>query len=666
MKKIGRLERHMTVAQSKSNVLDSTLIDFRLFPLFLLFCVPMLAFGQVRLPALVGSGMVLQRDANVKLWGWAKPGEEVTVRFLGKTYAAKTAEDGDWSVMLPPMRAGGPYSMEIDATNHIVLNNIMIGDVWLCSGQSNMQLPMIAVRSKYKKLIARSVNPEIREFIVPNLYNFKGPQKEIPYGTWESENPWTILRWSAVSYFFARNLWDKYHVPIGLINSSVGGTPIQAWMSAEALKDFPKDLKTAEEFARPGYIDSVEKANDTLNDNWYGKVWQDDKGMSAEIPWYAPSYDDAGWPRVEIPGFDGNDVIDSVYGVVWFRREFDLPASLKGKPAKLLMGRIVSSDYDYINGVFVGSLPNQYIERDYDVAAGILKAGKNTIAVRVFGIHNPIQFVTDKPYYLEIGNKKISLAGEWRYKVGTTAPRLAYETFIIFMPEGCYNAMIAPLLNYRIKGAIWYQGESNGYNPSGYGEMFRTMITDWRQKWGEGNFPFLFVQLPDYGPIKFEPGPSGWARVRAGQLSALQLPNTGMAVTYDIGEWNDLHPVDKGNVGKRLALAAYHVAYGDNSIVYSGPIYKSMRIEGNKIVVSFTNVGTGLLAKGGPLKQFEIKGKDGKYVWAKAKISGDKVIVWSDSVSNPVSVRYAWADTPAGANLYNKEGLPASPFETER
>ncbi|MCL5021305.1 MAG: sialate O-acetylesterase [Bacteroidetes bacterium] len=623
------------------------------------------AISQVRLPKLVSDGMVLQRDTNVRLWGWASPGEEVTIRFLGKTYATATKADGDWSVMLSPMKAGGPYSMEIDASNHIVLNNIMIGDVWVCSGQSNMQLPMIRVRPKYRELIAHSENPDIREFIVPNMYNFEGPQKDLPYGQWESENPWSIIKWSAVSYFFARNLWEKYHVPIGLINSSVGGTPIQSWMSTQALKDFPAELKTAADFGQPGYIDSVNKANNAMNDKWYEQVWKDDKGLSGETPWCDPSYDDAGWSRVEIPSFRGTKALDSVNGVVWFRREFNVPASLAGKQAKLIMGRIVNADYDYVNGVFVGSISYQYPPRRYKVAPGILKAGRNTIVVRVIGSHDPVQFITDKPYELVIGNHKIHLAGEWRYKIGTAAPQLDPQTFVIYEPTGCYNAMIVPLLNYTIKGAIWYQGESNCGDPAGYGKMFDSMIADWRQKWGEGNFPFLFVQLPNYGPAAGEPGPSGWADVRNAQLGALALPNTGMAVTYDIGEWNDIHPLDKGDVGKRLALAAEKVAYGDNHVVYSGPIYKAMKIEGSKIVVSFTDIGTGLMAKDGPLKQFQIAGKDGKYVWAKAKISGNKVVVWSQKVSDPVSVRYAWADNPAGANLYNKEGLPASPFETE-
>jgi sialate O-acetylesterase len=268
---------------------------------------------------------------------------------------------------------------------------------------------------------------------------------------------------------------------------------------------------------------------------------------------------------------------------------------------------------------------------------------------------------------LRIGNHVIDLTGKWKYKVGVVAGPMPPSTTIQYQPLGLFNGMIAPLLPYTIKGAIWYQGESNGGRPSGYGEMFAAMITDWREKWGQGNFPFFYVQLPNYGEAVDQPSESGWAELREAQLKTLALPNTGMAVTIDIGEWNDIHPLDKSDVGRRLALAAENVAYGEAEVVASGPIYSSSRVEANKIIISFTNVGTGLLAKGGgPLKRFEICGGDGKFVWAKAKIVGHNVEVWSAAVSTPTAVRYAWADNPAGANLYNREGLPASPFRTGR
>jgi sialate O-acetylesterase len=370
---------------------------------------------------------------------------------------------------------------------------------------------------------------------------------------------------------------------------------------------------------------------------------------------------------MELPGYWGDEGLGRTNGVVWFRKEFNVPASLAGKPAKLLMGRIVDADYDYINGVLVGSVSYQYPPRSYDVAPGLLKAGKNIIVVRVINVAGRGGFIKDKPYELRIGNDVISLAGTWKYKVGIAARPMRPSITIQYQPLGLFNGMIAPLLPYTIKGVIWYQGESNAGRPSGYGEMFSAMITDWRGKWDEGNFPYIYAQLPNYGEAVDQPSESGMAEVREAQLKTLALPNTGMAVTIDVGEWNDIHPLDKSDVGMRLALAAESVAYGDTTVVPSGPIYRSMRIEGSKVIISFTDVGSGLMAKGGgPLKRFEICGSDGKFVWAKARIVGDNVEVWSDNVPVPAAVRYAWADNPAGANLCNREGLPASPFRTGR
>jgi len=272
----------------------------------------------------------------------------------------------------------------------------------------------------------------------------------------------------------------------------------------------------------------------------------------------------------------------------------------------------------------------------------------------------------DKPYKLVAGGQEIDLTGEWQYKLGAVMEPLLPPTFIRWKPLGLYNGMIVPLLNYRIKGVIWYQGEANTRNPFEYRQLFPAMINNWREKWNQGDFPFLYVQLANFMPASPQPSESNWAELREAQLKTLSVPNTGMAIAVDIGEWNDIHPLNKEDVGRRLALAAQKVAYGDNQVVYSGPIYQSMKIKGNKIIISFTNVGSGLIAKGGgELKHFAIADADKKFVWAKAKIQGNKVVVWNDAISNPVAVRYAWANNPEGANLYNKEGLPTSPFRTD-
>lgn len=637
---------------------------------FLTFLMVVTASAQIRLPKLITNGMVLQRNTKDRIWGWASPGEKVTIRFHGQIQSTITGKNGEWSVMLSPMKAGGPFAMEIDGKNHIRLKNILIGDVWLCSGQSNMELSMSRVRPRYKNLIAHSENSKIREFIVPDHYNFKAPQKDIQYGSWEETNPWSILHFSATSYFFARALYKKYHVPIGLINASVGGTPVSAWMSRQALQKFPKYLKRAEEFSNDQHIKEVEKDNAKNQYSWNEKTWNNDKGLNGKIPWYKNSYNDSSWPTMKLPAFWSNEGLKNVNGVVWFRKTFNVPANLTGIPATLFLGRIVNSDYAYINGVYVGSISYQYPPSIFKIAPGILKPGKNTITVRVINSSGQGGFVKDKPYKIVAGSRTISLKGDWKYKVGYKAPQpMKGSTVIPYQPMGLYNGMIAPLKNYTIKGAIWYQGESNTGSPgvpNQYHQMFSTMIRDWRHKWGEGNFPFLFVQLPNFlAPVTNPSNHSNWAKVREAQLETLSLPNTGMAITIDIGEWNDVHPLDKEDVGNRLGLVAQKVAYGNNHIVYSGPLYSSMNINGNKATITFTHVGKGLVIRNGKSpKYFAIAGANKHYVWAKARIEGkNKVVVWSNKVRHPKYVRYAWANDPWEVNLYNSAKLPASPFK---
>jgi sialate O-acetylesterase len=639
---------------------------FCLAACFYVLTISQAALSAVKLPLLVSDGMVLQRDSNVKIWGWAAEGEKVSINFNGKTYNTKADPNGKWLVTLPALKAGGPCDMEINASNHITLKNIMIGDVWVCSGQSNMELPMDRVKYRYPEVIAHADNPNIRQFIVPHRYDFKTPQRDLQSGSWESANPKSVLHFTAVGYFFAKELYKKYHVPIGLINASLGGSPAQAWMSEDALKAFPEYLETAEKFKDSNYVNQIIEKDKAVSDAWYKRIRQLDKGLvPGEKPWFDTTYDASQWPTMNVPGYWADGELGTVNGVVWFRKEIDVPASMTSKPAKLWLGRIVDGDETYVNGKLVGSVSYQYPPRIYDVPSNLLKVGKNIIVVRVINNSGRGGFVPDKPYKLSAGGQTIDLKGQWRYKLGVTMEPLPPKTFIEWQPLGLYNAMLAPLLNYKIKGVLWYQGESNTGKPLEYQKLFHALIADWRQKWDQGDLPFLYVQLANFMEPKNEPSESNWALLREAQLKTLAVPNTAMVVIIDIGEWNDIHPLDKEDVGKRLALAAQKVAYGDKKVVYSGPIYQSMKIEGNTVSISFTNTGSGLIAKGGQLKYFAIAGPDKKFVWAKAKIEKNRIIVWNDHVPNPVSVRYAWADNPEGANLYNKEGLPASPFGTD-
>jgi sialate O-acetylesterase len=549
------------------------------------------------------------------------------------------------------------------------VKNILVGDVWICSGQSNMVIPMERVKVIYEDEIANCENPSIRQFVVPDRYDFKAPQEDLEAGNWEAASADTILQFTAVGYFFAKALFEKYYVPIGLIRNSVGGTPVEAWLSEDALKYFPENLDIVEQLKVDGYIDSIMNKEQADSNAWFNSLNQNDNGLiNGEPAWADPSYDDSDWTTVKLPSSWEDEGLRDLKGAVWFRKEIDVPASMIGKPAKLFMGTIVDSDSAYVNGTFVGSTGYQYPPRRYEVPVNLLKQDKNIITLRVISNDGKGEFIKDKPYKLFTEDQVINIQGEWQYKIGAeTQESLTPTTFFQYKPMGLFNGMIAPLLNYNMKGVIWYQGESNTGDPKGYHEKFSAMIADWRQKWQQGNFPFLYVQLSNFMEAKVQPSESNWAELREEQCRTLDVSNTGMAVAIDLGEWNDLHPLNKRDVGNRLSLLARKIAYGENEVVSSGPIYKSMKTTENRIIITFENIGGGLVVKeGDKLQHFAISGLDNKFVWANAIIEEDKVVVWKDEIISPVAVRYAWADNPQGANLYNKEGLPASPFTTEK
>lgn len=628
-------------------------------------------WGQVRLPQLIGDGMILQRENKVAIWGWATPGERVSVTIAGLHEQVSTGKDGKWLIRLQPMKAGGPYQMEIDGSNHITLHDIYFGDVWFCSGQSNMVVDMERVKERYPDEISGANFPLIRNFFVPTISDVSKVHQDLPPGKWMPANPVNVLDFGATSYFFAKQLFLKYHIPIGIINLSVGGTPIQAWISEGGLKQIPNYTVRINQMKDPAFFDQLlHSKRSSANEKRDVKLT--DKGLTGPVKWYEPAYAPTGWHKFWLPGYWADQGVKGLNGVVWFRKEISIPAAMVGKPAKLFLGRIVDADETYVNGHKVGNITYEYPPRRYNIPAGVLTAGNNIITVRITNNSGKGGFVPDKRYELTDGQNTIDLRGDWLYQVGqvfspanTTAPSVPPFS-AQNEPTGLYNTMVAPVLNYTIKGFVWYQGESNVSKPKEYYDLLPALITDWRNKWGSADLPFIYVQLPNYGDVQYSPAESKTAELREAQLRALRIPNTGMAVTIDAGEWNDIHPTDKKDVGDRLALAAQKVAYGDKEIISSGPIFKAARMDNGEIIISFNSVGGGLIVKGGgELSQFAIAGKDKKFVWANAAISGNQVVVSSVDVPHPLYVRYAWADNPDGANLYNKEGLPASPFRTD-
>jgi len=635
----------------------------RIVLLFLL-SFPVISFCQVRLPKLVSDGMVLQRDANVRIWGWAANGEKLSIRFIDATYNATANDKGEWEVMLPKLKAGGPFKMEINASNAITINNILVGDVWVCSGQSNMG-SLRGFASVYPEEIAQSENSNIRHFMVGSGFKLGSRETDLRSGKWVSANPKDVLNFAAVGYFFAKKLYEIYKVPIGLINASVGGSSAEAWISEEGIKEFPRYYEEVQKFQMPGYMDKVKKQDDERVKGWNLQLKQNDEGNKGPLKWSDPAFNSSDWETMHVPGYWINTKTGNVNGFVWFRREFNVPAKMTGKQVALKLGRIADADSVFINGKLIGSVNSLYALRNYKVPENLLKEGSNTIVVKITSYIHHGGFVPGRPYQLIADADTIKLEGDWKYKVGAITEPLDDRLFTGKIPTGLFNGMLAPVTNYTIKGAVWYQGESNTIRAFEHFEIFKELIKDWRNNWHQGEFPFLYVQLPNFVEENFETTKYDWAVLRETQLRALSIPNTGMAVTIDIGEFNDIHPMKKKPVGERLVLAAQKVAYGDNKVVYSGPIYNSSVIKGNQVTLSFTNIGRGLMAKNGKeLNCFEICGIDNVYYPAKATIANDKIIVTSEKVDKPVAVRYAWANNPEGVNFYNKEGLPASPFRT--
>lgn len=633
-------------------------------------------FADVKLPKLISDGMVLQRDADIPVWGWADAKEKITITFNGKKYKTTTSQQGDWSVTLPKMKAGGPYTMTVAGKNTIEVKDILIGDVWLCAGQSNMVHQMNIHDVRYADEIKNANYPEIRHYFVPTTTSISGPQQDLAGGNWQKAVGEEVRPFSAVAYFFAKKIYEKYHIPIGLINASVGGTPIEAWTPEEGFKNFPDIIKIIEENKDTAFVNSQTRNRPSGNQ---APREPSDKGLIGDKPWHDVNFTPKEWRSINIPGYWEDQGAKDLNGIVWYRREMELPQSMAGQEATVFLGRIIDADELYINGKLVGKTTYQYPQRRYDVPANLLKAGKNIFVIRVTNNNGKGGFVPDKPYYIFTNKDTVDLKGYWQYKVGEVFAPIDFSAFARNNtneprprrinpqnePTSLYNAMVAPYKQISMKGILWYQGESNTGQAKMYENYMHALIDGWREVFHAPNIPFIYAQLPNFMDISYLPTESNWAELRESQLKALSYPNTAMTVNIDLGEWNDIHPDNKKDVGERLALAALKLAYGED-LVYSGPLYKDYIIEGNKIIISFNHVGSGLMTDDGePLNEFAIAGEDKKFVWANAKIEGDKVVVWSEKVPNPKYLRYAWADNPDNPNLYNKEGLPASPFRIE-
>ncbi|MBE9462693.1 sialate O-acetylesterase [Dyadobacter subterraneus] len=623
--------------------------------------------AEIRLPKLIGDNMILQRDQPVTIWGWAAPKEKVTVTLKNKSYKTVASTDGEWKILLPAQFAGSGFEMFLRGKNQIRIKNIAFGDVWLCSGQSNMVINMERVKERFADDIASANYPDVRNFFVQTLTNLNGPEKDFPGGEWKTANPKDVLNMGAVTYFFARDLYDQYKVPIGIINSSVGGTPIEAWISENGYKDFADLQKIIDKNRDTAYVSSFKRS--FLNTRSQAQVT--DLGQVEH--WETSAYQPKGWRNFNIPGYWEDQGVKDLNGVVWFRREFEVPEKWIGKSVKLYLGRVVDADEMYVNGKKIGNTTYQYPPRRYEIPAGLLKSGKNTFVIRVTNQVGKGGFVPDKPYFMTVDDQQIDLKGTWQYKVGEVYQPLkkGYDKGSLLVrqdqPTALFNAMVAPILPMKLKGFIWYQGESNVDNPEPYKKLMPALINDWRGQWKNPDAPFLVVQLPNFQDVNYTPSESNMALIREAQNQALALKNTAVTVTLDLGEWNDIHPLNKKDIGKRLALSARNLAYNEKDVVYRGPTLKSQTIEKDKIILTFDHVAKGITSKDSePIRWFSIADYDKKFVWAKARLTGkDQIELSSELLKTPKYVRYGWQDNPEGINFYNSEGLPASPFRTD-
>ncbi|MGQ8366663.1 sialate O-acetylesterase [Glaciecola sp. 1036] len=632
----------------------------------LLVCLFILFFSQqslaLSLHKLISDGAVMQRGVEIPLSGNSE--HAITVFLDGNKIANATPVEGKWSVILPPQKAGGPHVLEIHTNQgeQIKVEDIFFGDVFLTSGQSNMELTIARTEEAFPKDVALANYPLIREFTVPDRYNFNHPQDDLESGHWRSATPDNIRQLSAVAYYTARQIHLQEGVPIGIVNASLGGSPIEAWLSKEALSKYPEWLEKVEPYKDAKYIEQIEQKNSENNNYWYGELNKRDAGLNANPQWSTEALDHSDWQVMEVPGFpeleskDGNFI-----GSWWLRKTIQVSESMAEQDSILRLGRIINADETYVNGKKVGNTTYQYPPRRYKVPAGTLHAGENTIAIRVINGGGKTQILKDKPYYIGNDEWRISLKGPWHYKQASTMPPGESTVFVRWQPLGLYNAMIAPISQYPVKGAFWFQGESNVGRYKDYGDKLTTMIADWRKAYSNAELPFVVIQLANFLDRDDKPQESAWAGIRAQQAMVSEQENVGLAVTIDLGEYNDIHPVNKRTVGERAALAMRKLVYNPN-LPASGPVVKEVTQQNNALLVSFSDPANHLALSESGHNGFELADEDGKFHWAKVELTDQGIKLSHPDIVKPTAVRYAWANNPV-AGLYNLYNLPAVPFE---
>jgi sialate O-acetylesterase len=638
------------------------MMNFAAAMLFFLLIWSSVSQAEVRLAPIFGDHMVLQRHQPIPVWGWADPGEMVRLELNQQRTQTQADSQGRWRAVFAAEQAGGSYQLSVAGSNTVVFNDVLIGEVWLAGGQSNMEWSVAQSRDAATET-EQSNWPQIRHVKIPKTLAFT-PQDRSGEASWKVSTPQNVGQFSAAGYFFARKLHQELGVPIGIVNATWGGTNIETWISAQA-------LKTQSDFNMHAMPPDAASFEERYNARMWKVVSHWMLGNVAEsspvIQWPSLKLDDDTWPKLQAPGYWEEQGLKDLDGMVWYRRTIELTTAQAASAAALQLGMVDDCDETFVNGLSAGKTCGWDTQRHYNLSDGMLRAGRNVIAVRVTdtggggGFHGPAEAMQ-----LQTTDGQISLAGSWRAQVERIVQKKSPGPNDL--PTLAFNAMVKPIAGLPVKGVIWYQGESNVPRAQQYAQTFHLLISDWRMHWGQPALPFYFVQLASFLPLKNNSlRGSAWAELRDAQLQALKVPRTGMVVSTDVGDANSIHPLNKQAIGQRLALHALKNEYGKSELVASGPLYRAMRVRGRQIEISFTDIGSGLIVSSGSkqLLGFTVADGSGRFRPAPAHISGNSVIVHSPKITHPKAVRYGWFDNPQESNLFNREGLPASPFRTD-